>query len=121
MVFFIPPVILPVMLSEGVNKGRISLEKVVEVCCQNPAKTFGIYPQKGVISTGSDADLVIVDLDKKVRFTRDMSVGIGGWTIYEDWEFTGWPICTILRGQVIAEDGKIVAEPGCGRYLFRGR
>lgn len=111
--------ILPVMLSEGVNKNRISLEKVVEVCCQNPARAFGLYPRKGVINIGSDADLVIVDLEKKVQFTHNMSPALGDWTIYEDWEFTGWPVCTILRGKVIAENGKILVEPGYGQYLFR--
>ncbi|MFC1861577.1 dihydroorotase family protein [Chloroflexota bacterium] len=113
--------ILPVMLSEGVNKNRVSLERVVEVCCQNPAKIFGLYHKKGVIRIGSDADLVIVDMDKKVKFANEMSAGLGGWTIYKDWEFTGWPVLTMLRGKVIMEDGKIVAELEYGRYISRGQ
>jgi dihydropyrimidinase/dihydroorotase len=62
---------LPIMLSEGVNKGRISLEKLVEVCCANNAKAMGIYPKKGVIEVGSDADLVVVDLNKKVTISAE--------------------------------------------------
>jgi len=110
--------ILPVMLSEGVNKNRISLEKLVEVCCEKPAKIFGRYPRKGTISVGSDADMVIVDLTKKVTYTPKMSPSIATWSIYDGWEFKGWPVCTILRGRVVAEEGKIVAEPGIGKYLF---
>lgn len=111
--------VLPVMLSEGVNKGRISLEKVVEVCCENPAKIFGIYPKKGTIAVGADADFVIVDMNKKVKFTQDLSNSICDWNIYEGWDFTGWPVMTILRGQVTAKDGKIVAKKGIGRYIPR--
>ena len=115
----ITQLILPVMLSEGVNKNRIPLEKVAEVCCYNPAKAFGLYPRKGTINVGSDADIVICDLEKKVKFNLQMSPSNCDWNIYDGWEFKGWPICTILRGKVIAEDGKIVAKPGVGRYLFR--
>ena len=115
----ISPMILPVMLSEGVNKKRISLEKVVEVCCQNPARVFGLYPRKGAIRVNSDADLVIVDLNKKVKFTPQMSPSLCDWSIYDGWEFKGWPTYTILRGKVIAEEGKIVSQSGIGRYLFR--
>ncbi len=117
----ITQMILPVMLSEGVNKNRISLEKVVEVCCQNPAKVFGLYPRKGTISVHSDADLVIIDLNKKVKFTPQMSPSLCDWNIYDGWEFKGWPVCTILRGKVIAEDGKVVVKPGTGRYILPER
>jgi len=111
--------ILPVMLSEGVNKNRIPLEKVVEVCCQNPAKAFGLYPQKGTISVGSDADIVIVDLDKKVKWTPELSPSVCDWSIYDGWEFKGWPVLTIMRGNIITEQGKIVGKPGIGRYCPR--
>ena len=109
--------ILPVMLSEGVNKGRISLEKVVQVCSYNVARVFGMYPQKGDIAVGSDADLVIVDLNKKVKVTLDKLHSSMDWNIYEGWEFTGWPVMTILRGKIVMENGEIMAEPGYGRYI----
>jgi dihydroorotase (multifunctional complex type) len=115
----ITQMILPVMLSEGVNKNRLSIEKVAEVCCQNPAMAFGLYPHKGTISVGSDADIVIADLDKKVRWTPELSPSDCDWSIYDGWEFTGWPVLTVIRGNVIAKDGKIIGKPGIGRYCPR--
>ncbi len=116
--------LLPVMLSEGVNKGRISLERLVEVCCENTARSFGLYPKKGAISIGSDADFVIVDLNKSKRLTPDM-VHIGtGFSIFEGSELKGWPVMTILRGNVMVEwpEGapgpKVVGQP-IGQYLPR--
>jgi len=110
--------ILPIMLSEGVNKGRISLEKLVEVCSYNAAKIFGILPQKGTIAVGSDADLVIVDLDKRMKVTPEILHSACDWTIYDGWDVTGWPVLTILRGQVVMQEGKITAEPGIGKFLY---
>lgn len=111
--------ILPVLLSEGVNKRGLSLERVVEVTSYNPARVFGLYPQKGTISTGSDADLVIVDLDKEVTWKQEMSPSNSDWSIYEGWHFKGWPTLTMVRGKVVMENGRIVADPGCGRYIHR--
>jgi dihydroorotase-like cyclic amidohydrolase len=112
--------LLPIMLSEGVNKGRITLEKLVEVLCYNNAKTFGIYPQKGTIQVGSDADLVIVDLEKKVKLTSaNQHYTISDYCLYEGWEVKGWPVLTMLRGNVVVEDGKKVAKPGIGKYIPR--
>lgn len=111
--------ILPVLLSEGVNKGRIPLEKVVEVTSYNAARVFGLYPQKGTIAVGSDADLVIVDMDKKVKFSHTMSSSLCDWNIYEDWDFKGFPVATLVRGEVVAQDGKLVGKPGHGRYVAR--
>jgi dihydropyrimidinase/dihydroorotase len=115
---------LPVMLNDGVNRGRISLQRLVEVCCENPARIFGVYPKKGVIAPGSDADLVAVDLSRKVTVTNDMVHSSAGWTLWEGKEMKGWPVMTMLRGKVIAEwaDGgkrpEIVSRP-FGRYLPR--
>ncbi len=110
--------ILPVMLSEGVNKRNLPLEKVAEVCSFNAAKIFGIYPQKGMVAVGSDADLVIVDLSKRVKVAPDMLHSACDWTIYDGWEFTGWPVVTIFQGEVVMQEGKILAEPGIGNCLF---
>jgi D-hydantoinase len=111
--------LLPIMLSEGVNQGRITLEKLVEVLCYNNARTFGIFPRKGTIRAGSDADLVIVDLDKKAKMTFDPDHGCYDYTPYEGWEITGWPVLTMLRGNVLVEKGRLVAEPGTGKYVPR--
>lgn len=115
---------LPVMLSEGVNKGRISLERLVEASSENPARIFGLYPQKGTIAVGSDADLVVVDIAKTKTVTRDMILSCGLWSVWEGWEFKGWPVMTILRGNVAMEwkekedRPQIVGQP-LGQHLPR--
>lgn len=108
---------LPVMLSEGVNKGRISLEKLVEIACYNNAKQFALLPRKGTISVGSDADLVIVDLNKKVKVEAKNLHYISDFTPYEGWEITGWPVLTMVRGKVVMEEGTILGQTGYGNYI----
>ncbi len=116
--------LLPIMLSEGVNKGRISLSRCVEVCSENPAKAFGLYPKKGVLRVGSDADLVLVDLKKKQQMTRSMLFTSAGWSVFEGWEMTGWPYMVFLRGEVALEWNEkeqkhnVVGKPR-GRYIPR--
>jgi dihydropyrimidinase/dihydroorotase len=111
--------LLPVMLSEGVNKGRISMEKLVEVCSYNTAKILGIHPKKGSLSPGSDADLVIVDLKKKVKVSiEDMHTG-ADYTPFEGRELKGWPVLTMVKGNVVMEDGEITGKPGTGKYIPR--
>ncbi|MHA1840139.1 MAG: dihydroorotase [Candidatus Ranarchaeia archaeon] len=111
--------ILPVMLSEGVNQRQIPLGRIVEICSQNPAKVFGIYPQKGIIQIGADADLVVVDLKKEVKVTNDVLHSESDYTVYENRTFKGWPILTLVRGTVVAENGEITGKPGHGHYLRR--
>jgi dihydroorotase (multifunctional complex type) len=98
--------LLPVMLSEGVNKGRISIEKLVEVCSYNPARVFGAFPRKGQIEVGADADLVIVDMERRRTVSARELQSMCDWTIYDGWELTGWPTQVFLRGHLIAENGK---------------
>ncbi|KUO42203.1 MAG: hypothetical protein APU95_05420 [Hadesarchaea archaeon YNP_N21] len=111
--------LLPVMLSEGVNKGRISMEKLVEVCCHNPAKVLGIHPQKGTIAVGSDADLVIVDLDESRRVKVENLHTASDFTPYEGRELKGWPVLTMVGGNIVMEDGEITGKPGVGKYIPR--
>ncbi|MDP6509887.1 MAG: amidohydrolase family protein [Dehalococcoidia bacterium] len=108
---------LPIMLSEGVNKGKISLEKLVEVCCYNPAQIYGLAPQKGVIEVGADADLVVVDLNKEVKVTHTDIHSFTDYSNYEDWTLKGWPVLTMVRGNMLMEDGEIVGRAGTGRYV----
>ncbi len=116
--------LLPIMLSEGVNKGRISFPRLVELLCENPARIYGLYPKKGGLAIGGDADLTVVDLNKNVQVTDEMMHTRPGWSIYSGWEFKGWPVMTILRGQVVMEwkegekKSRIVAKP-MGKYLPR--
>ncbi|MBI4578475.1 MAG: amidohydrolase family protein, partial [Planctomycetes bacterium] len=115
---------LPMMLSEGVNKGRISLERLVEVCCANTARAFGLYPRKGSLEVGADADVVLVDLQRTERIRPEMILSSAGWSAWEGWEVTGWPVLTMLRGRVASRwpagvpRAEILGEPrGC--YLAR--
>jgi len=114
-------VMLPMLYSEGVLKGRISLEQFVALTSTNAAKLFGLYPRKGTIAVGSDADLVLWDPTERrvVRGTELMSRA--GFSIYEGTEVTGWPRITIRRGQVVYEEGQITARPGSGQLIQRGR
>jgi allantoinase len=108
---------LPVLLSEGINKRRISLSTLQRVCCENPAKIFGMYPKKGVIRKGADADLVIVDLKvkRKVR-AEDLHYRVG-WTPYEGWTLKGWPTMTMRRGEILYQDEQVVGRPGSAEFL----
>ena len=114
--------ILPVMLSEGVNKGRITIERLVKICSENTAKAFGLYPKKGVIAPGADADFAIVDLNRTKKVTRDMIFSKWGWSSWEGWELKGWPIMTILRGNVImewpeGEPNRKIVDKRIGEYI----
>ncbi len=108
---------LPIMLSEGVNKGRITFEKLVEIISYNNAKQFALLPRKGIIAVGSDADLVIVDLEKKVKVEVSKLHYISDFTPFEGWEITGWPVLTMVRGKVVMEDGKLFGEAGHGTFV----
>jgi len=111
--------LLPLMLSEGVNKGRLTLEKLVCALCAKPAQIFGLYPHKGIIQEGSDADLTIVDLKREVTISTDNLHYKVGWSPFEDMKIRGLPTMTILRGTVVAEEGKIISSPRRGRFLAR--
>jgi dihydropyrimidinase len=112
---------LPVVFSEGVVRGRIDLPTFVAVTATNPAKLFGIHPQKGAIAVGADADIVIWDPHKRVTITNAMLNHQVDYTIYEGMQVEGWPVTTLSRGEVVCVDGAIRAVPGRGRFLPRGR
>lgn len=112
--------LLPVMLSEGVNAKKISIEKLVEVCCANPARIFGLYPRKGAIRVGSDADIVLVDPGAKSTIKAEKLHHISDFTPFEGLEVRGLPVLTMIRGKVVMEAGEIVAPCGYGRFLRRG-
>lgn len=111
--------VLPVVLSEGVNKGRLSLERAVEVTSTNAARAYNLLPRKGVIQVGADADLVVVDM-KLEREVRASELGSNAdYSIYEGWRLKGWPVHTLSRGASVMRDGQISGSPGHGRYLSR--
>ena len=112
---------LPVMMSEGVNRNRLSMERVVEICAENNAKRWGLYPRKGALVEGADADMVIVDLEKRRvvddEFYHTMEPGYS--TFHGD-ELTGLPTHTIVGGEVVVENDELRVEPGDREYLPRG-
>jgi dihydropyrimidinase/dihydroorotase len=111
---------LPVMMSEGVNKDRISMERLVEVCAENNAKRWGLYPRKGALVEGADADMVVVDLDKSAvvgdEFYHTMEPRYS--TFHGD-ELTGLPTHTIVGGEVVVEEGTLRVDKGGRNYLPR--
>lgn len=110
---------LPLMYSDGVRKGRITLEKMVAVSSANPAKLFGIYPRKGVIAVGSDADVVIWDPNLTKKIKDEDILSNGHFSIFAGWDVTGWPIVTIRRGEVVYQNGRILARAGSGQVIPR--
>ena len=103
----------------GVNDGWLTLSRLAKVASMNPAKLFGLYPKKGAIQIGSDADLVIVDLKKEVTIRNEDQVSKCGWTPYDGYKVKGAPVMTILRGQVIMENEEVVGKKGYGEYIPR--
>ena len=111
--------ILPVLLSEGYHKGRLSLERVCDVVTRAPARIFDLEPRKGRIEAGADADLTLVDLQKE-RVVKAAELGsFADYSLYDGWRLKGWPVKTIVRGVTVMEDGEIVGPAGHGRYLWR--
>lgn len=108
--------IIPIVLSEGVNKGRLTLERAVEVTSYNAAKKFNMYPRKGTIDIGSDADLLVVDMNLEKTVTPKLMQHYSDYNIYEGMKLKGWPTVTMVRGTVVQRDGEIVAPQGTGEY-----
>ena len=111
---------LPMLYSEGVREGRISLARFVEVTSTNAAKLFGLYPQKGEIAVGSDADLVLFDPDLRLKITNEMMKSNSDYSAFEGWEVTGWPSVTLRRGEIVFTDNEVVGDPGRGKWVRRG-
>ncbi|UCE11467.1 MAG: dihydropyrimidinase [Candidatus Thorarchaeota archaeon] len=110
---------VPLMHTEGVGKHGLSLSQLVALVSTNPAKLFGMYPEKGALEVGSDADIVVFDPKKKVTIKAENLQTNCDWSPFEDWKLEGYPATTISRGKVVAEDGKFVGEMGHGRFLKR--
>ena len=110
---------MELLFSEGVNKGKITLHKFVEVSATNAAKIFGMFPKKGTIAVGSDADILIFDSDEKHTIsakTHHMNVDYSG---YEGWEVTGKVKTVLLRGKVAIENNQCKVDKGYGKFIRR--
>lgn len=111
--------LIPTMFTHLVKKNRFSLEKFVALTSANPAKIFGLYPRKGVIRPGADADLVVFDPKRKVTLDAKRLVSACDYTPFQGMALTGYPHLTFLRGNLIAQDGKFVGARGAGEFVKR--
>lgn len=110
---------LPILFSEGVSKGRISLQRFVELSSTNHAKIYGLYPRKGEIAIGGDADIAIWDPQAR-RTIRQQDLHHGAdYTPWEGFEVIGWPVMTLLRGETVVDQGAITGTKGAGKLLRR--
>ncbi len=109
----------PVIFSEGVVKGRLPLSRFVEVVSTIPARLFGLYPRKGTIAVGSDADLVLFDPARRTTIDESKLHSRAGYDPFHGREITGWPIMTLSRGEVVVREGEFVGRQGRGRPLER--
>jgi dihydropyrimidinase len=112
---------LPILFSEGVVKGRLSLEQFVALTATNHAKMYGLHPKKGTIAVGADADIAIWDPERKVTITQSILHHGSDYTPYEGLEVTGWPVTTIVRGKTVVSDGRLAGDRPAGEYMARNR
>ena len=110
---------LPLLFTEGCRKRGLGLERLVQLTSTNAARVLGLYPQKGTVRVGSDADLVVFDPEKKVTIDYKKLTTKCDWSPYQGFKLTGYPHITISRGKVVARDGEFVGERGWGRFVKR--
>jgi len=110
--------IAPVLLN-GVNEGRLSLEQVVGLTSLNASRLYGLYPKKGRLQPGSDADFVLVDMELEKEFCEEDNKSKCPWSPYYGRTFKGWPVMTVCRGEIVFQNGEIVGKQGFGEYIAR--
>jgi dihydroorotase-like cyclic amidohydrolase len=109
------------MYDRGVNAGRLTFPRLVAALCENPARAFGLYPKKGSLDLGSDADVVILDPTVRVEIRADRMHSSKAYdNIYDGWTSTGAAVHTMQRGRDVLVDGKLVAGSGDGQFLASG-
>ncbi len=111
---------MPLLFSEGVGKGRVTLNQFVALTSTNAAKMFGVHPRKGTIAIGTDADVAIWDPDHVKTITTEALHDNMNYTPYDGWQVTGWPTTVISRGRVVVENDDLKVERGTGEFLKRG-
>ncbi|MFQ5711244.1 MAG: dihydroorotase family protein [Candidatus Geothermarchaeales archaeon] len=107
---------LPLMLTQ-VNEGRISLQRLIELTAETPAKLLGLYPTIGAINVGSHANLTVVDMKKEDTINVDKLHTKVKWTLYDGWNVRGVPVLTMVRGEMVMEDGEVIGRPGYGEMI----
>ena len=110
---------MPMLFSEGVVTGRITLDQFVALTSARAARLFGLYPRKGTIAVGSDADLTLWDPGARRVINGAAMASRAGYSVYDGWAVTGWPRFVVRRGQMVLADGRCTAQPGQGQWLRR--
>jgi len=110
---------LPVLWTYGVRSGRITPNQFVALTSTNPAKIFGLYPRKGALVPGADADVVLWDMERRITYGVQVAQHRTDYNLYEGWELVGFPIKVFLRGKLIVDDGKWLGKAGEGKFLPR--
>jgi dihydropyrimidinase len=108
---------LTLLYTHGVRTGRLTPQRWVEVCCTEPARRFGLAPQKGTLAVGADADVVLFDPERRIRLSVETLHQNVDYCPYEGWEVRGYPTTVLSRGEIIVHDGRFVGDPGRGRFL----
>jgi dihydropyrimidinase len=111
--------LMPMLYSEGVRAGRISLDQFVDLTSANAARIFGLYPRKGAIAVGSDADIALWDPELRRTIDGAHLQSLAGYSVYDGWQVQGWPRFVLRRGQLVLTDGELTARPGDGQWLRR--
>jgi dihydropyrimidinase len=111
--------LMPMLYSEGVRPGRISLDQFVEVTSANAARIFSLYPRKGAIAVGSDADIALWDPGHRRTIDGAHMQSRSGYSVYDGWQVQGWPRSVLRRGQLVLADNQLTARPGDGQWLRR--
>lgn len=111
--------LLPVMLSEGHHRRGMGLQEIARALSYNAARRFNLLPRKGALQVGFDADIAVVDLDLEQRVEPEKLLSSSDFSLQEGQLLKGWPVMTLLRGKTVARDGRILGQPGDGRYLAR--
>ncbi len=109
----------PLLLTEGYRKRGVSLQKIAEITSYYPSVYHELYPKKGTIAIGSDADLAIIDLGREKEVTVESLHSAQDFTPFEGYRYKGWPACTILRGKIVFENDRILGKPGDGQFIKR--
>jgi len=111
--------ILPILLSEGVNKDRITLHQLIRLTSMSAAKIFGMYPKKGTLEKGADADITLINLKKEKKVSSELFGGYSDYVVYDGWNLKGWPLKTIVRGKLVSDDFEVVGKLGYGKLAKR--
>ena len=112
---------IPLIFSKGIQENKITLQQFVKITAENPAKIMGLYPEKGVIAKGSDADIIILDPKQTITISKKMLHENVDYSPYEGFTVSGWPALTMVRGSVIVKDKVFTGKKGFGKFIKRKR